>query len=114
MNRRRLWSYSAAALLVIVAAYLTSCTVNKHRLETNFEAVTVGTTEADFLARMGPPHAADSSSTVNATFASRPCEAPCTRRVWYYNSLQPPGLEAWSFELDANGRVVRSAHWVSP
>lgn len=105
------WLFMGALVLVV---YVGACSSNSHRIQARFETVAVGASEARVMATMGAPDATDGPDTVNALYASRTCEPPCTRRVWYYNRLQAQGIEAWSFELGADGRVLHAAHWVSP
>src|SRR5690348_6547508 len=93
-NRR--WRRSAFAVLAFLVMYLGGCSLNRHRIQNNFEAVAAGTSEAALTDIMGRPHEFDSGKTVNSVYATRPCEAPCVRRAWYYNRFQPKGLEAWS------------------
>lgn len=114
MNRRRLLRSGSLGLAVVVALYVGACSFNRHRIQARFDAVEVGASEASLMATMGQPDETDSAGTVNALYASRACELPCTRRVWYYNRLQGKGVEAWSFELGADGQVLHSSHWVSP
>lgn len=114
MNRRwLLWGWGVG-LLVAVALYVGACSLNSHRIQARFETVAVGASEASLMSTMGKPDETDWPGTVNALYASRACDPPCTRRVWYYNRLEPQGFEAWSFELGAGGHVLRSSHWVSP
>jgi hypothetical protein len=101
-------------LLALVVLYVGACTFNRHRLQARFETVAMGASATEMAQTMGLPDEFDSDVTVNALYASRPCEAPCVRRAWYYNRFEPEGIEAWSFELDRDDRVVGAAHWLLP
>lgn len=114
MNMRLPRRVAVAALLALVVLYVGACTFNRHRLQTRFESVAMGASATEMAQAMGLPDEFDSDVTVNALYASRPCEAPCVRRAWYYNRFQPEGIEAWSFDLDSDDRVVGAAHWLLP
>lgn len=114
MNRRDRFLPVVGAVMALTVFYIGGCAYNGRRIQHNFDAVAVGAEESTLVGVMGKPDAVDTASSVNTEYAVRPCEAPCVRRLWYYNVLLPGGIEAWSFELDASGRVVGASHWVSP
>jgi hypothetical protein len=78
-----------------------------------FEALRIGDPEERVVARMGEPAHLEVRGQGFPRFADRACQAPCTRRFWYATRLNLD-IEAWSVELDESGRVVHTAHWVSP
>ncbi|APG03669.1 hypothetical protein BJI69_06960 [Luteibacter rhizovicinus DSM 16549] len=40
------------------------------------------------------------------------CKSPCVERLWFENKLSL--VEAWSIDIDREGRVVDKGRWVSP
>jgi hypothetical protein len=78
-----------------------------------FEALRIGDTEARVVALMGEPTKVESRGEGFPPFADEACRDPCARRLWYATRLNLD-TEAWSIEIGEAGRVVHTAHWVSP
>lgn len=114
MTARRLLGRLALVSCAIAVLYLGGCAFNHSRIEAAFAKVSPGMIERELVELMGKPHEFDYGQKVNSLYASSPCESPCMRRAWYYNRLQPRGLEAWSFELADDGHVLATSHWLSP
>lgn len=47
------------------------------------------------------------------TTTSTRCAAPCVRRLWWVHPLLPD-LEAWTVDLDGEGKVIGRYRWSSP
>ncbi|MGA7439260.1 MAG: hypothetical protein WBW32_14160 [Luteibacter sp.] len=47
------------------------------------------------------------------TTADSRCKAPCVRRLWWIHPLLPD-IEAWTVDLDGDGKVIKTYHWSSP
>jgi hypothetical protein len=110
-------SAPAAVLLVIgalISAGIGSCTFVSHSRNGAFEAVQIGDSERRILDLFGvQPSVREKPSALFSRYASAPCEAPCVERLWFENRLSLD-IEAWSVELDKDGRVIKKSHWVSP
>jgi hypothetical protein len=105
---------AAGAVLVASATYVTACTVVADGRNKAFAAVSTGDTESTVIARFGrQPSVREPQGQLFARYAPHPCSAPCVQRLWFENRLAFD-IEAWSVELDQDGRVIRKAHWVSP
>ena len=103
----------ALVALVGVVAPLTYCSVSNSRYERNFAGVPLGMSEQAVLNLMGQPDHRELPDNIYSRYASVRCQVPCHTRLWWESPLLP-GVEAWSIEFDATGKVVHKAHWVSP
>ena len=105
------------ALLVIGAASVAgigACSVKSHRRNSAFDAVQVGDTEANVIARFGTqPSFRERPGALFSRYASQPCGGECSERLWFENRLSLD-TEAWSVELDKTRRVIKKSRWVSP
>jgi hypothetical protein len=102
------------AIIAILVAYIGGCSLISSSRNKAFEAVQIGDTEANVVARFGAsPSVREKSGTLFARYASQPCTGSCVERLWFENRLTFD-TEAWSVELDRNARVVHKAHWASP
>lgn len=115
--RMRGRSKLAVALLLIASALALSvgvCTFKSHMLNSAFDAVQMGETEAAVVGRVGAPSSMrEKSGKLFTRYASLPCVGQCVERIWFENRMSLD-TEAWSVELDKNGRVVKKSKWVSP
>lgn len=80
----------------------------------NFEKVQIGDSQDQLIRVMGTPsviqeHGVDAPTV----FLGTDCREACVKRVWYVNRLHLLD-EAWSFEIDSEGRVLRRTYWLSP
>lgn len=102
------------ACVLVPVAYAVGCAAVSHRYERGFATVVARASEQQLVQQMGPPALREPGDGAPfLRYADRPCMPPCRTRVWYENPWSLAG-EAWSFELDANGRVLSKARWVSP
>jgi hypothetical protein len=106
-----------AALLAIggaVVAGMGACSVTSHLRNSAFDAVQVGDTEADVIARFGTqPSVRERPGALFSRYASQPCGGECSERLWFENRFSLD-TEAWSVELDKSSRVIRKSRWASP
>lgn len=104
-------------LLVIGAVFVASigaCSLKSYSRNSAFDAVQVGDAEATVIARFGTqPSVRERPGALFARYASQPCGGECAERLWFENRLSLD-TEAWSVELDKNGRVIEKSRWVSP
>ncbi|WP_141758613.1 hypothetical protein [Duganella sp. HH105] len=98
------------AVLLVVGA----CSFTSHSRNSAFAAVQVGDTEAAVIARFGTqPSVRERPGILFARYASQPCGGQCAERLWFENRLSLD-TEAWSVELDKNGRTINKLRWISP
>jgi hypothetical protein len=104
----------AVFAIVILVAYIRDCSLISSSRNKAFEAIKIGDTEANVVARFGAsPSVREKPGALFARYASQPCMESCIERLWFENWLAFD-TEAWSVELDRSARVVHKAHWVSP
>lgn len=96
-------------------AYLGDCTVRSDWIERRFNNVALGNSKQQVLNIMvDVPSVVEKSGTLYfRKYGGTSCDSPCAERLWFENSLNYD-LEAWSIELDANGKVINKHHWVLP
>jgi hypothetical protein len=93
--------------------YISSCVIISAYKDKAFDAIKIGDTQESVIESIGNPSMRETSGFLFPRYASKKCKDPCVERLWYENELAI-GLEAWSFELDKEGRVINKAHWVLP
>ena len=113
MEIRRLLAIALVTIVIAVSA-LVSCEQAAHRLNSHASEVAVGDTEASVIDRLGLPDVRESAeSKPYLEYATSPCFGPCSTRLWWKSPFLS-SVEAWSVEFDRNGKVLSTAHWVSP
>ena len=106
---RRLILVSMALAVILVV----SCFVQAGRRTRALSQIAAGDNAASVISRLGQPTRRERPGKPYLVYADRGCTKPCATRLWWEWPLLP-GIEAWSVELNAAGRVVTTAHWVSP
>lgn len=101
------------AVLAVPILYISSCTITSLIRNRAFDAVTIGDTAESVIRKMGEPSVRETPGNLFSRYAAKQCAAPCVDRLWYENRLTLD-TEAWSIELDDNGRVIDKARWISP
>lgn len=103
----------AGLIVLIPVLYVGSCSLVSNQRGREFSQVKKGDSETHVIAGMGQPSDREAAGDMRlAKYGAPECKAQCTQRLWYLNELSLAG-EAWVVELDANGRVVHTAHIVS-
>jgi hypothetical protein len=92
---------------------LGSCAYAVARNEKAFSETVDDDKRSTVVARFGSPDIEETAATPYLRYASSGCKAPCEVRLWWEHPVLP-GIEAWSVEFDGQGKVVHTAHWVSP
>jgi hypothetical protein len=100
-------------LLVSPALYAGACMFWSKKNSKAFDAIHVGDTRDTVVRRFGPPSHVEQPDALFSRYADKRCQDPCVERLWFENRLTLD-TEAWSIELDKDGRVIRRSHWVSP
>ena len=100
-------------LLGAVAIFVASCSLQARSRTHSLAKIAVGDTKQSVLDRLGQPARIETPSHPYLTYATQGCVAPCATRLWWEWPLFR-GVEAWSVALDPAGRVIHTAHWISP
>lgn len=104
---------SIAFLVVLAILYIGGCAVKSTLNQRQFNAIVIGDSESRVVALLGAADVEETNAKPFLRYASTGCEGSCSSRLWYENRLTFD-IEAWSFDIDKNGRVVHKYHWVSP
>ena len=104
--------FGVVITFVLVLA-LSSCVYAVVRNENVFSETVDGDMRSTVVARFGSPDIVEIAEKPYLVYASSGCQAPCEVRLWWEHPVLR-GIEAWSVEFDGQGRVVHTAHWVSP
>ena len=109
------WVSAGIGLIaIVVTSYVGGCSFISRARSDAFDRVQVGDLESVAIAVFGvKPTVRETASVPFARYASKPCSSPCIERLWFENRLSLD-TEAWSIEIDANGRVVKKTRWTSP
>ena len=91
-----------------------SCVSISYSSNKAFESVEIGNSERQVIGVFGAlPSVREKGDTSFERYISTACSHPCQERIWFENRLSFD-TEAWFFELDNHGVVIRKAHIVSP
>lgn len=99
--------------LLLTVGLVGACSFKVHHYNTAFANIAVGDTQSAVLAKMGAPSYREPAGNSYARYTGYPCMSSCVTRLWWEWPLTP-GMEAWSVELDHEGRVIRPYRWESP
>ena len=78
---RQAWKWAGIAALAFPVLYVASCSFNGFAIQSAFESVADGSSEAALTAAMGRPSEFDSDGTLNSIYADRPCTFVDFRRT---------------------------------
>ncbi|MGX9698114.1 hypothetical protein ACWYXK_14100 [Janthinobacterium lividum] len=99
-------------LILSPACYVAACCVFSNTRKAAFYQVQTGDTRQAVLASFGKLSYVERPGGVVGRYSRGPCTHPCAERLWFENRLSSD-LEAWSIDLDQNGRVVDKLYLVS-
>jgi len=99
--------------LAVVVAFVVYCWLLIHKYNSGLGAVAPGDSEARVTALLGSPSYSEPAGQPYLRYTGAPCSSPCVRRLWWEWPIFP-GIEAWSVELNSNGQVIKTYHWVLP
>src|SRR5688500_8059033 len=100
-------------LLAIAVVLIASCSIQAYNRTQSLSRISVGDSELSVLEQLGQPSAREIPGQPYLLYAVQGCLPPCATRLWWEWPLFR-GIEAWSVELDSSGKVLGTAHWVSP
>jgi hypothetical protein len=113
-KKKSLLAVAVIAIIAVLASYIGRCAFITGNRNKAFDAVQIGDTEANVIARFGTaPSVRERQGVLFARYASQSCMNPCVERLWFENRLAFD-IEAWSVEFDRGARVVQKTHWSSP
>jgi hypothetical protein len=104
---------SALAMGVAVLASSVAVSNRLNSYKAAFEMTQRGESLPAVIDRFGAPSIRETPSAPYLIYAIKPCESPCTQRLWWVHPIMRD-IEAWSIEIDSDQRVVHKAHWSSP
>lgn len=111
MSRTQRVSLFALAGLTIISIGICGYFVSKY--ERAFLATSDGEALAMVVDRFGKPTIEEDNSKPFLRYASKPCEPPCVKRLWWEHPIKMD-IEAWSVEFNSEGKVIHKSHWISP
>jgi len=100
-------------LLVSAPLYVGVCALWSKERNDTFDAIQIGDRRNTVVCRFGKPSHIEQPGALFTRYASRFCQVPCVERLWFENRMSLD-FEAWSVELDRDGKVVRKDYWVLP
>ncbi|QWT22271.1 hypothetical protein KPL74_09710 [Bacillus sp. NP157] len=117
-HARRLGVRCVQALGLLLAVGVTATVAISYGQGRALEATRAGGTEAAARASFwfSPEVETADNAGPAARFidsATRRCTSPCVRRLWWVHPVLRD-IEAWSVDIDGDGKVVDSYHWTSP
>ncbi|MGN6482702.1 hypothetical protein [Luteibacter sp.] len=104
---------------LLVAIYVLAVIAISHAQRRALDETRVGVSEqsarSSFWFTPGVEIAASSDAGAGGAFTTPDsrCKSPCVRRLWWIHPLLPD-MEAWTVDLDSDGKVVKTYHWSSP
>lgn len=101
------------AVLGLFVLYVGGCAALSSSRNRAFDAVHPGDVRDSVISAFGKPDVIEIPGEPFMRYASAGCRPPCVERLWYENRLSLD-TQAWSFELDAAGRVIKGTRWSSP
>ena len=101
------------ALVLTPVLYVAVCSAVSNHRDQGFAKVRPGGREPEVIAAMGEPADREVANSMGHDHGTVACIAPCAQRLWYLNNLGLAG-EAWFIDLDESGRVLHTAHLISP
>lgn len=99
-------------LIISPVLYITSCMLVSEWRARAFDAIKVDDKRNIVINRFGMSSYVERPGVLFTRYASNQCQNPCVERLWFENRLSL-GIEAWSVELNQDGRVIKKSHWVS-
>lgn len=99
-------------LLGVLALHFAACSGLSTSKSRAFDSIKLGDSRTAVIDAIGTPDVRELPEKILARYASKPCSGACKERLWFENKLSL-GIEAWSVELDENGRVIHKAYWHS-
>jgi hypothetical protein len=110
---RRVIMVLGGTLIVAFASVIVGCERKVRFYGSGLAKVQIGDSEELVVSRLDQPSVKELEDRPFLRYATKPCFGQCKARLWWEWPILP-GVEAWSVELDAGGRVIDTAHWVSP
>jgi len=99
-------------LTMFVAGYISACSRISYVNSRAFNLIRIGDSVETAINSFGKPSfRQDKNQWV--PYVMNQCEDPCVERIWYENQLLLIVDEAWSLEIDKEGKIIRKSYWVS-
>jgi hypothetical protein len=100
-------------IVLIPVIYVSACSYRSHSVNTAFDSIQAGDTEAVVRSAMGQLLARETKGGARGVPFSNGCKDRCAEIWWYENRLALDG-ESWSITFDDHHRVIDKFAWHSP
>jgi hypothetical protein len=107
--RRSIWFI----VVIVLISPFASCSYISHERNAAFNSVQIGDTRYKVINAFDAKFVSKPSGVAYTKYDTGGCWSPCVERLWFENILSMD-IEAWSFDLDKEGRVVGKGKWNSP
>jgi len=110
---KKIKKYIFIAIFISSIFYLTSCVLMSKKMAHSFDQINIGDDESMVTEKLGYPSFREREGVIFSRYDSVGCVKPCQERLWFENKLSLD-IEAWSFELDSDHRVIKKSYFLSP
>jgi hypothetical protein len=107
--RRSIWFI----VVVVLISPFASCSYISHERNAAFNSVQIGDTRYKVINAFDAKFVSKPSGVAYTKYDTGGCQSPCVERLWFENILSMD-IEAWSFDLDKEGRVIGKGKLNSP
>lgn len=113
MKKVPILKINVALLIIVPTLYVGGCSLKTARLQNRYDMISVGDSIDRVEKIFGPADVKETGQKPFLRYSSNACLDACSIRLWYENRMTLD-IEAWSFDIDRNGRVIGKYNWVSP
>jgi hypothetical protein len=107
--RRSIWFI----VMIVLISPFASCSYISHERNAASNSVQIGDTKDKVIDAFDAKFVSKPSGVAYTKYDTGGCRSPCVERLWFENILSMD-IEAWSFDLDKEGRVIDKGKWNSP
>ncbi|WP_132142389.1 hypothetical protein [Luteibacter rhizovicinus] len=100
-------------LALTAAAAVGACAWISRQGNAAYTEIHTGDEKRQVTERFNMPFSVQRSGEGHLAFTNDLCSKPCAQRLWFDNRFSLD-TQAWSFDLDEQGRVVGKNAWASP
>jgi len=100
-------------IIVFATGYITACSYKSRINSCLFDSIQIGDTIDAAFKKFGQPTFREKQNELFSRYATIPCENPCVERFWFENRFPLIVDEAWSLEVDKEGKIIHKSYWTS-
>ena len=100
-------------VVTVLVSPFASCSYISHERNAAFNSVLIGDNKHKVIDAFDAKFVSKPSGVAYRKYDTGGCQSPCVERLWFENILSMD-IEAWSFDLDKEGRVIGKGKWNSP